>query len=79
MTVIYTSHYMEEVQALCRRIAILDDGRLLACDTLPNLLKMLDGRVRFTRHRRGPGFGDASWTTLPRREEGDSRSTAGSR
>ena len=47
MTVIYTSHYMEEVQSLCPRIAILDNGRLLACDTLPNLLKRLDGRVRF--------------------------------
>ncbi|MCE9563578.1 MAG: ABC transporter ATP-binding protein, partial [Planctomycetes bacterium] len=47
VTVIYTSHYMEEVQALCRRIAILDGGTLRACDTLPNLLKTLDGRVRF--------------------------------
>jgi ABC-2 type transport system ATP-binding protein len=47
MTVIYTSHYMEEVQALCRRIAILDSGALRACDTLPNLLKLLDERVRF--------------------------------
>ena len=48
MTVIYTSHYMEEVQLLCKRIAILDNGRLLASDTLPNLLKRLDGRVRFS-------------------------------
>ncbi len=46
VTVIYTSHYMEEVQALCRRIAILDNGTLRACDTLPHLLKILDGRVR---------------------------------
>ena len=48
MTVIYTSHYMEEVQLLCRRIAILDNGRLLASDTLPNLLKRLEGRVRLS-------------------------------
>jgi ABC-2 type transport system ATP-binding protein len=48
MTVIYTSHYMEEVQMLCKRIAILDNGRLIACDTLPNLLRRLDGRVRLT-------------------------------
>jgi len=40
LTVIYTSHYMEEVQSLCPRIAILDQGRLLACDTLPNLLRL---------------------------------------
>jgi ABC-2 type transport system ATP-binding protein len=48
MTVIYTSHYMEEVQALCTRIAILDHGALRACDTLPNLLKRLDATIRVT-------------------------------
>ena len=48
MTIIYTSHYMEEVQALCPRIAILDGGKLRACDTLPNLLKRLDAIVRVT-------------------------------
>lgn len=58
MTVIYTSHYMEEVQLLCKRIAILDNGRLLASDTLPNLLKRLDGRVRFTVAGVESSFGD---------------------
>lgn len=47
MTIIYTSHYMEEVQALCPRIGIIDHGQLIACDTLPNLLARLPGRVRF--------------------------------
>ena len=60
MTVIYTSHYMEEVQMLCQRIAILDNGRLLACDTLPNLLKRLDGRVRFTVTGAAPAIWRAS-------------------
>lgn len=46
MTVIYTSHYMEEVQQLCRRIAILDGGKVLACDTLPALIRMLDATLR---------------------------------
>ena len=46
MTVIYTSHYMEEVQALCPRIGILDHGNLIACDTLENLLKRLEGLIR---------------------------------
>jgi ABC-2 type transport system ATP-binding protein len=46
VTVIYTSHYMEEVQKLCTRIAILESGKLLACDTLPKLLKLLDGTIR---------------------------------
>ena len=56
MTVIYTSHYMEEVQLLCRRIAILDNGRLLASDTLPNLLKRLEGRIRLTVTANTPRF-----------------------
>ncbi|MCS6866076.1 MAG: ABC transporter ATP-binding protein [Gemmataceae bacterium] len=50
VTIIYTSHYMEEVQALCPRIAIIDNGKVRACDTLPNLLRLLDTtiRVRFS-------------------------------
>ncbi|WP_020470945.1 ABC transporter ATP-binding protein [Zavarzinella formosa] len=47
LTVIYTSHYMEEVQALCPRIAIMDHGKLIACDTLKNLLRKLDDTVTF--------------------------------
>jgi ABC-2 type transport system ATP-binding protein len=58
ITVVYTSHYLEEVQTLCRRIAILDNGTLRACDTLPNLLKMLDGRVRFRLAASVGNFGD---------------------
>ena len=37
--VIYASHYMEEVQAVCSRAAIVDHGRMLACDAIPALLK----------------------------------------
>jgi ABC-2 type transport system ATP-binding protein len=45
MTVVYTSHYMEEVQTLCTRIAILDGGQVKACDTLTNLLALHPARV----------------------------------
>ncbi len=38
---------MEEVQALCRRIGIIDHGRLIACDSLPALLQILQGQIRF--------------------------------
>jgi ABC-2 type transport system ATP-binding protein len=58
MTVIYTSHYMEEVETLCRRIAILDGGSVRACDTLPHLLKKLDGRLRFTVQDVNPAFAE---------------------
>jgi linearmycin/streptolysin S transport system ATP-binding protein len=46
VTIVYTSHYMEEVQALCARIGIIDHGRLIACDTLQGLLRQLQGLIR---------------------------------
>jgi ABC-2 type transport system ATP-binding protein len=39
--VIYASHYMEEVQSVCQRVAIVDHGRVLACDSISNLLRGL--------------------------------------
>ena len=39
--VIYASHYMEEVQSICQRVAIVDHGRVLACDSISNLLQGL--------------------------------------
>jgi ABC-2 type transport system ATP-binding protein len=36
--IIYASHYMEEVEAICHRVAIIDHGRLLTCGTLDELL-----------------------------------------
>jgi ABC-2 type transport system ATP-binding protein len=46
VTVVYTSHYMEEVQALCRRVGIIDHGRLVACDTVPDLLRRVRSVIR---------------------------------
>jgi ABC-2 type transport system ATP-binding protein len=46
ITIVYTSHYMEEVQALCPRIGILDHGKLIACDMVQNLLNQLPGLLR---------------------------------
>ena len=40
-TVIYTTHYMEEAQDLCDRIAIVDRGKLLAMGTLDELRRMV--------------------------------------
>jgi ABC-2 type transport system ATP-binding protein len=56
MTLVYTSHYMEEVQALCSRIGIMDCGRLAACDTLPRLLQLLPGSIRFRVTALTPGL-----------------------
>ncbi|MCB2358768.1 ABC transporter ATP-binding protein [Clostridium estertheticum] len=41
MTVIYTSHYMEEVEYLCKRVAIVDHGKLIALGTKEELKEKL--------------------------------------
>jgi ABC-2 type transport system ATP-binding protein len=48
-TVLYTTHYMEEAEKLCRRIAILDRGRMLAQGTLAELMASVKtpSRLRF--------------------------------
>ncbi len=40
-TILLTTHYMEEAEALCDRIAIVDHGRLLACDTVATLKRSI--------------------------------------
>jgi ABC-2 type transport system ATP-binding protein len=39
LTVVYTTHYMEEAQRLCDRVAIMDRGKILALDTVDNLIE----------------------------------------
>lgn len=45
MSIIYTSHYMEEVELLCTRAAIIDKGQIIAMDTIHNLIDVLGGGV----------------------------------
>lgn len=40
-TVIYTSHYMEEVEAICTRVAIMDNGKIVAIGTTEELKNMV--------------------------------------
>ena len=40
-TIFYTSHYMEEVEQICTRIAIMDHGRVIASGTSEELKKMI--------------------------------------
>jgi len=44
-TLLYTTHYMEEAQRLCDRVAIMDEGLLLALDSPRALIKRLGGGV----------------------------------
>ena len=41
-TVLLTTHYLQEAEQLCDRIAIINHGRLIACDTTAALLRRLD-------------------------------------
>lgn len=41
-TILLTTHYLEEAESLCERIAILNDGDIVANDTKENLLARLD-------------------------------------
>jgi len=45
MSIVYTSHYMEEVELLCNRVAIIDQGEIIAIDTIKNLIALLGGGV----------------------------------
>jgi ABC-2 type transport system ATP-binding protein len=42
-TVLYTTHYMEEAERLCDRVAIMDQGKILALDTVSELLRKHGG------------------------------------
>lgn len=53
-TIVLTSHYMEEAELLCDRVAVMDHGRIIACDTPPALIQSLGAtatvRARFDGH-----------------------------
>lgn len=48
MTIIYTTHYMEEAERFCDKIAIMDVGRIIALGTLKELREMSDAKDRLT-------------------------------
>ncbi len=51
ITVILTTHYLEEAEILCDRVAIMDDGKIIAMDTPKSLVKQLLGRgFKKTQH-----------------------------
>ncbi|MEW6567818.1 MAG: ABC transporter ATP-binding protein [Chloroflexota bacterium] len=60
MTILYTTHYMEEAERLCDRVAIMDEGHILALDTTKGLVGLLAGGVIYV------GLGaEASKALLP--------------
>jgi ABC-2 type transport system ATP-binding protein len=45
MSILYTTHYMEEAERLCHRVGIMDRGRLIALDTPRRLIESLGGGI----------------------------------
>ena len=64
--ILYTTHYLEEAESLCRRIGIIDHGKLLAEGTLSDLQErlggdkvfVLEGDLAAASPESWPGFGD---------------------
>jgi ABC-2 type transport system ATP-binding protein len=44
LTILYTTHYMEEAERLCDRVAIVDQGRLMALDSVESLIRAHGGQ-----------------------------------
>ncbi len=45
MTIILTTHYLEEAESLCRNIAIIDEGRIIENDTMANVVSQLQREI----------------------------------
>ena len=45
MTIILTTHYLEEAESLCRNIAIIDEGRIIENDTMANVVSKLQREI----------------------------------
>lgn len=49
VTIVLTTHYLEEAEELCDTIAIIDQGELRACDSTVNLLAQIDNKTLLVR------------------------------
>jgi ABC-2 type transport system ATP-binding protein len=47
-TVVLTTHYIEEAEILCDRVAIIDHGRIVECDTPEKLIRKVEAVARIT-------------------------------
>ena len=65
-TVLLTTHYMDEAERLCDRLAIIDHGKIIASGTPAELIAGLSGHhvVEFAI-KGGDGAGDEMWKRLP--------------
>ncbi|HEV7979643.1 ABC transporter ATP-binding protein [Amycolatopsis sp.] len=66
-TIVYTTHYLDEAEILCDRVAIMDNGKILAMDTPARLVRDLDAATRVILERGSLAAADAK--ALPGAEE----------
>ncbi|TDE94105.1 ABC transporter ATP-binding protein [Occultella glacieicola] len=64
VTILLVTHFMEEAERLCDRIALIDSGRLVALDTPAGLIERSGGRQRI-RFRPSAPLDGATLTALP--------------
>ncbi len=55
-TILLSTHILAEVSMVCTRVAIIDHGRLIACDTVSGLLQRLEGLIRIRVPQLTPGL-----------------------
>ena len=59
MTIVYTSHYMEEVEAICDELAVIDRGRVVAREPVDKLLQMAAAKSLQLTFEQAPPAGGA--------------------
>jgi ABC-2 type transport system ATP-binding protein len=66
-TVLLTTHYMDEAERLCDRLAIVDHGQIIAEGTPPDLIERLGGHhvVEFAVSGNSEGAALEAWRGLP--------------
>lgn len=64
-TVVLTTHYMEEAEVLCDRVAVMDFGRIIALDTPRGLIRSLDAAASVEAHAANNSVDAESLERLP--------------
>jgi ABC-2 type transport system ATP-binding protein len=64
-TVLLTTHYMDEAERLCDRLAIIDHGQIIAAGTPAELIERLTGHHVVEFAISGDGVAEDGWSKLP--------------
>jgi ABC-2 type transport system ATP-binding protein len=64
-TVVLTTHYMEEAEVLCDRVALFDRGQVIACDTTQGLIRSLNMAATVRATVRGGELSPEELAALP--------------